>query len=289
MIKNKIPGFYRLSNNKILSVTYLSSFIIFLTNITLYFLDDKNNKYIEYELHNFHNFINSFIYCINTMIIFFILNTFLDNSFWNNKGKKDWYINDGEQPRHNMLIIRPLNSHSSIFLFYIGVYSLYEINDNTQYYYACYLFGISHIFLGISSYLWWASNLNNIHIIDNLCMELIINSISVLGWTTIFPSYELYFIFLSILYFIIHAIDFKKAYLVELSINFLVSSVLTSYYNGNGNQYIFFIGSLFSFGGLIPKAGSIFSNFRLGTSIFHIMESVGLFMYYIWIQTLQTN
>ena len=39
-----------------------------------------------------------------------------------------------------------------------------------------------------------ASNLNNIHMIDNLCMELIVNSISTLIWSTIFPSYELYFV-----------------------------------------------------------------------------------------------
>jgi len=140
--------------------------------------------------------------------------------------------------------------------------------------------------MGIVSYLWWASGLNNIHIIDNLCMELIVNSISVLVWSTIFPSFELYFIYLSIFYFLLHLFTFKKPYLFELCLIFLLSSVVTVYYNGSGDQYTFLIGSILSLGGLVPKIADRVIRFQLGTTIFHFMEAFGFLMFYKWIQTI---
>tara|TARA_Y100000590_G_scaffold222683_1_gene252002 strand:- start:302 stop:1168 length:867 start_codon:yes stop_codon:yes gene_type:complete len=287
MITIKVPGCYGITNNPISAVTLFSSSIIFLFNTILYFLNDEN-KYIDYTLYNVDEYSKSINISLMLMILFYIFDLFLDNSFWDYKGTRAIYVDESEIPHNNRLIVRPMNSHSSIFLFHVGIYSWLHFNENTQYYYACQLFSISHMFMGIISYLWWASNLNNIHMIDNLCMELIVNSISTLIWSTIFPSYELYFVYLSILYFIVHLFCFEKARLVELTIIFLLGSILSSYYYGNGEQYYYFIGSLLTLGGLVPKIADRFNRFQLGTTFFHFMEAYGFLMFYGWIQTIST-
>ena len=289
MITIKIPGCYGTTNNKVLAVTLFSSSIIFLFNTILYFLNDENKTNNHYELYDSETYFKSASISNILMILFYIFDLFLDNSFWDNKGIRAISVDESETPNNDRLIVRPINSHSSIFLFHVGIYSWLHINKTTQYYYASQLFSISQMFMGIISYLWWASNLNNIHLIDNLCMELIINSISTLVWTTIFPSYELHFIFFSILYFIVHGYNFKTAHLVELSLNFLVGCVISTYYYGNGDQYYFLIGTLLTLGGLIPKIADRVYRFQLGTFFFHFMEAYGFIIFYQWIQTISTK
>ena len=288
MIKVKVPGFYSLTNNKVCAVCLFSTSIIILFNTILYFLRDENKINNVYEFEQ-EIYFNSLLISIKVLFLFYIFDIFLDNSFWNNKGKKDIIVYESETPNYNNFIVRPMNSHSSIFLFHVGLYSWLQFNDNTNYYYACCFFSISQMLMGIISYLWWSSNLNNIHIIDNLCMELIVNSISTLVWTTIFPLYELYFIFLSILYFILHGYNFNTAYLVELCLIFLSGTIITSYYHGSGENCLFFLGTLLTIGGLVPKIADRYNRFQYGTSIFHYMEAYGFLIFYKWIQTILIN
>lgn len=287
MIRIELPGYYGITNNKIYAVTLFSSSFIFLFNTILYFFDYEN-KSNDYKLYYVDEYSKSINISLLLMVLFHTLDLFLNNSFWNNIGIRAKIVDESEKPLNSRFIVRPMNSHSSIYLFHVGIYSLLILNENTKYYHACLLFSVSQIFMGIISYLWWASNLNNIHLIDNLCMEFIVNSISTLVWTTIFPTYELYFVYLSILYFILHLFCFKNARLVELSIIFFMGSILSSYYNGNGEQYYFFIGTLLTLGGLVPKIADRENRFEFGTSFFHFMEAYGFLMFYRWIQTIAT-
>ena len=286
MISIDVPGFYKLTSNKVLAVSSFCTFSISLINLIIYTINDNYYEFIEYDLFNYYSFINTLNFSYYLFILFYVFDLNLTNSFWENVGENELYVEESENPSYNNFIVRPMNSHSSIFLFFVGLYSLLQFNETTRFYYACLLFSISQICMGIISYLWWASNLNNIHKIDNLCMELIVNSISTLVWTTIFPYYELYFVFLSIIYFIFHFFTFKKANLLELCVVFILGSFITSYLNGCGDQYSYFIGTLLTIGGLIPKIMDRELRFQLGTSIFHFMEAFGFLMFYKWIQTI---
>lgn len=286
MIKIDVPGCYNITNNKVLAVILFCTFFTFLINTSIYFLDDKNIDYNNYNLYDCNDFHITNIISIFMVMTFLVSDLSITNSFWNDIGERALTVDESEEPYNDNFIVRPFNSHSSIFLFYGGLYTLVHYDYTNKYYYACYLFSISQMFMGIVSYLWWASNLNNIHMIDNLCMELIVNSISVLVWTTIFPEYELFFIGLSLFYFLFHYIYFSNARLFELSIIFIGGSLLTTYYNGNGDYMCFFTGSIFSIGGLIPKILDRVNRFQLGTSLFHFMEAFGFVMFYKWIQTI---
>lgn len=286
MIKIDVPGCYNITNNKVLAVILFCTFFTFLINTSIYFLDDKNIDYNNYDLYDCYDFHITNIISIFIVMTFLVSDIYITNSFWDDIGERALTVDESEEPYNDNFIVRPFNSHSSIFLFYGGLYTLVHYDYTNKYYYACYLFSISQMFMGIVSYLWWASNLNNIHMIDNLCMELIVNSISVLVWTTIFPEYELFFIGLSLLYLLFHYIYFSNARLFELSIIFVGGSLLTTYYNGNGDYISFSIGSIFSIGGLIPKILDRVNRFQLGTSLFHFMEAFGFVMFYKWIQTI---
>ena len=288
MITIEVPGCYGITNNKILAVTIFSSSIIFLLNTILYFLDNEN-KYIDYNLYDHEKFLESMNISLFLMILFYIFDLFLDNSFWDYVGTRAISVDESEIPRNYRLIVRPMNSHSSIYLFHVGLYSWLLFNETNNYFYACQLFSVSLMFMGLISYLWWASNLNNIHMIDNLCMELIVNSISTLVWTTIFPSFELYFIYSSILYFILHLFCFEKARLVELSIIFLIGCILSTYFYGHGKLLYFFTGISLTLGGLVPKIADRVCRFQLGTTFFHYMEAYGFLIFYGWIQTISTS
>jgi hypothetical protein len=288
MISIDVPGFYKFTSNKVLAVSSFCTFSISLINFIHYITNDNYYEFIEYDLFNYYSFISTLNVSYYLVLLFYVLDLSLTNTFWENIGEKELYVKESENPIYNNFIVRPMNSHSSIFLFFVGWYSLVQNNEYTKYYYACLLFSISQICMGIISYLWWASNLNNIHKIDNLCMELIVNSISTLVWTTIFPYYELYFIFLSIIYFIFHFFTFKKANLFELCIVFISGSFVSTYINGVGDHYSYFIGTLLTIGGLIPKIMDRELRFQLCTSIFHFMEAFGFLMFYKWIQTIPT-
>lgn len=290
MIHSDVPGFYGLTDNKTLAVTMFSSFLITIINSILYCLDDDNILYNDYQLYQYEPFIDSVNISFGVIIIFLLLDVFLDSSFWNNIGVRVNFVNESEKPHNNDFIMRKMNSHSSIFQFFVGIYSLYQFNEETRYFYACRLFSYAHIFMGIVSYFWWSSNLNNIHILDNLLMELIINSLSILIWTTIFPLYEIYFVYMGILFFFTHSLIFEKADLLKLSIFYYSSSIISVYYfSSSGDQYYFFIGSLLTLGGLIPKILDRINRFELGTSLFHFTEAFGFLMFYKWIQTLPIN
>ena len=288
MTRILVPGFYGFTNNKILAVTSFSSFIILFSNMLLYFLNGDNHSYNSYELYDDELFFDTFRQSIYIITFFYFLDIILTNKFWDKLGEKEEYVDESETPMNNNFILRPMNSHSSIFLTSVGLYSFNHINKNTIYLYASYFFSISQILMGIMSYLWWASNVNNIHIIDNLCMEQIVNSLSILIWTTLFPTYELFFIFLSILYFILHFFYFKKEKLFELCIIFMVGSFSSSYYYGSGNQIDFFVATILTLGGLVPKITDRVIRFQLGTTIFHFMESFGFLIFYKWVQTIPT-
>jgi hypothetical protein len=291
MIRIQVPGFYGFTNNKILAVSLFSTIIFLFSNISLHFLNDNNENYNIYDFYDFNIFLRTFKYSFNIMLFFYLFDNFLDNTFWNMNifGIKESYVDESEIAISNRFILRPMNSHSSIFLIFVGLYSYFQINENTQYLYACYFFSLSQILMGFISYLWWASNVHFIHIIDNLLMEQIVNSISILIWTTIFPSFEIFFIFLSVLYFILHFLNFEKERLFELCILFILGSFISTYYSGNGEHLYFSIGTFLTLGGLVPKITDRAIRFQLGTSIFHFMEAFGFLFFYKWVQTIYVN
>jgi hypothetical protein len=290
MINTYIPGLYGV-NNKINSVIILSSSLIFIINLLLYSLNDDNHSYDNYDnnnyiLYDYDAMVDSMKISGILMILFYLLDLVCNNYFWNIFGEKEDMVLDCEEPQRNRFILRPWNSHSSIFQFIAGLYPLLQLNEDTNYYYACLLFGYSHIFMGIISYLWWASQSHIIHIADNLFMELIINSLSVLVWSTMYPELELLFVILPLIYLYYHSKNFIEARLVMLAVFFISSSIYSVYiHNDSGDHISYFIGSTLSLGGLVPKILDREVKFQYGTALFHLMEGMGFLMFYKWIQS----
>ena len=271
--------------NKVIAVGAFALTIITMINTLLYVLNDETNIYNNYTLFRLEPFLITSQISTLVVFLFYYLDNNLDSTYWNKYGNKYGAVNESETT-HNMFILRKMNSHSSIFQFFVGLYALSELNDSTRLYYASTLFGISQLFMGIISYIWWASNLYCIHKLDNLFMELIVNSVTVLVLSIAFPSLELLFMLLNLMYLNIRTTQIKSAELVKLSIILIISTLVPTFVYGScGDLYTFAIGSIFTLGGLIPKIADTTNKFVYGTALFHFMEAFGFLMFYKWVQT----
>tara|TARA_Y100000590_G_C15740135_1_gene1019985 strand:+ start:4508 stop:5386 length:879 start_codon:yes stop_codon:yes gene_type:complete len=285
-----IPGFFGLTNNKILAVGSFSLTIIIMINTLLYSLN-YNDNYNEYTLFKLEPFLITSQISTLIIFLFYYLDNNLDRLYWNNVDTINFgSVRESEPPYPKMFILRKMNSHSSIFQFFVGLYALLESNKDEKLYYSSTLFGISHIFMGLISYIWWASNLCCIHKLDLLLMELTVNSLTVLVLSTTFPSLELIFIILCILYFKHRTTTLVREEIWELVTVLLISTLIPTLMYGNcGDQYIFMLGSFFTLGGLVPKIADIKNNFIYGTALFHFMEAFGFLMIYNWTKTFPIN
>jgi hypothetical protein len=284
MLQLKILEYYGIQN-KVIALGTLSLTMITIINTLLYLLNDETNIYNNYTLFRLEPFLITSQISTLVVFVFYYLDNNLDSTYWNQYGDKYGNVNESETT-HNMFILRKMNSHSSIFQFFVGLYTLSELNENTRLYYASTLFGISHLFMGIISYIWWASNLVCVHKLDHLFMELIVNSVTVLILSIAFPSLELLFIVLNLIYINIRSTEIKRAELVKLSTLLIISTfVPTLVYGSCGDLYTFSLGTIFTLGGLVPKIADYSNNFIYGTALFHFMEAFGFLMFYKWVQT----
>lgn len=288
--KNKydVPGFYGIIKNEILAVTAFSLSIFSIVNGFMY--QFYTGEYQDYSFYQSEPFLITTNISTLVMFLFYYLDTNLTSSFWSfsynyyDLLKIEPY--ESEKRYKNDFIAYKLNSHSSIFQFFIGVYALILSNNNDNLYVASKLFGAAHIAMGIFSYIWWASSLYYANLLDNLYMELIVNSVTVLNLSAAFPSFQILFV-LSAIAFLYKRGHFirRKNKLVPLGTLLVLSSfVPVLVYNNCADYYSFMLASAFSLGGLIPKI-ACGKSFIYGTTLFHFMEAAGFIMFYKWAHT----
>lgn len=283
MGKKNIPGLYGLVENEILAVSLFSTSIICFINALIYLIS-ANDYHTNNSLFKMEPFLMASQLSTLLVFLFYYMDNNYDSKIWN--GNKRLLVTESEEPKYDAFIIRKMNAHSSVFQFFIGAYSLFEINDGSNLTYASTLFGLCQMYMGIVSYIWWSSNLYLAHLIDNFLMDSIVNATTVLVLSVAFPEIELLFLILNLAYTYYKSLDYQGAQLVKYSIILLCSSLLPVIRHGTcGDKYLFFTGTLFTLGGLVPKIADYTHGFTYGTSFFHFMEAIGFLMFYKWVHS----
>jgi hypothetical protein len=210
--------------------------------------------------------------------LFYYLDITYDKSIWDILGKK---LNNNDS---NMVILYKYNAHSSISQFFVGIYTLLQLNNTL--YYSNLFFSISLIFLGITSYLHWSTQTIIMYRLDHIFMDMHINSLTILFISSIYKVLEIKLIVIALFWTIYRFTKNQRALLYETSLLSIFSSLFCIYIqNNSGNIYAYIVGLFSIFSGLIFKILDSCYGFSYGTAIFHFLEALGFLILYYWIKT----
>ena len=234
--------------------------------------------------YNDYNFINYNIIIISTLIslcvnsLFYYLDNIYDKQIWNFLGSK---LNTNDS---NMVILHKYNAHSSISQFFVGIYTLLQLNNTLHY--ANMFFSMSLLIMGIISYLHWSSQTLIMYRLDHVFMDMHINSLTILFISSVYKILEIKLIIAAILWTLYRFMKNQRALLFETSLLAIFSSLFCIYMRNNSGNLNAYIGGLFIiFSGLIFKILDSCYGFSYGTSIFHLFEALGFLILYYWIKT----
>ena len=253
----------------------ICSVILFISSFLYYY---PMTSYNNYNFIHFDIIIKSTIISFLINSLFYYLDITYDKSIWSSLGKK---LNNNES---NMVILHKYNAHSSISQFFVGIYTLLQL-DNTLYYSSLF-FSISLLSLGIASYLHWSTQTIIMYRLDHIFMDMHINSLTILFISSIYEILEIKLIIVTILWTIYRFTKNKRALLFEPSLLAIFSSLFCIYIQNNSGNVNAYIGGLFIiFSGLIFKILDSCYGFSYGTAIFHFLEASGFLILYYWIKT----
>lgn len=167
------------------------------------------------------------------------------------------------------------NSYSSITYLISSFYTIYNLNNNKLMYLSIYFSFIS-FFLGIFSFLWWASQRKRIHLYDVILYSNLIPTIGFYEITYFNPTME--FQSISILVYYLFLIDYLYKSNMHNKIKYIntTSSIFTSLVLIYYKNYLNFIILCFSILFKICDTYKIidYRFFGSGTSWFHILSGI---------------
>jgi len=234
--------------------------------------------YNNYDFIHYDIIIKSIMVSLFVNSLFYYLDITYDKSIWNRLGKK---LNNNES---NMVILYKYNAHSSISQFFVGIYTLLQLNNTL--YYSNLFFSISLILLGITSYLHWSTQTIIMYRLDHIFMDMHINSLTILFISSIYKILEINLIIIALFWTVYRFIKNQRALLFETSLLAIFSSLFCIYIqNNSGDVYSYMIGLISIFIGLIFKIIDSSYGFVYGTAVFHFLEAMGFLILYYWIKT----
>ena len=236
-------------------------------------------NYNNYTFIHFDIIIKSIMISLFVNSLFYYLDITYDKSIWNRLGKK---LNNNES---NMVILYKYNAHSSISQFFVGIYTLFQLNPTL--YYSNLFFSISLIILGITSYLHWSTQTIIMYRFDHIFMDIHINALTILFLSSIYKILEIKLIIIALFWNVYRFTKNQRALLFEQSLLAIFSSLFCIYIqNNSGNIYAYISGLILIFSGIIFKILDSCYGFSYGTAIFHFLEAFGFLILYYWIKTI---
>eukprot|EP00808_Paulinella_micropora_P004707 g65510.t1 len=225
-----------------------------------------------------------------SLLLFVILDEVCDASHWEWLGS---YIENppttSEPDRPEKFIGRWRNSHSSAATVGAGAFVLARADDaETRGMFTSYFLGISMFLLGLASHAWWGSRRYLAWRSDHALMEAHLLALSMLFFMVSHSlELELLVVSLAVALMCLRAGCMGKARLL-IAAGFSSACVVMAmrYAGGHGEVWWLVTGFSLMVLGFVPKMMDVTGQFMWGTAVFHLMESTGFAIMFLWAQSL---